>query len=181
MRTVTLVDERNTPIGSADLLEAHTGEGKLHRAFSVYVFSDDGESLLIQQRAREKMLFAMFWANTCCSHPFENEDAQTAGARRLQEELGFSCALTEAGTFVYRAEDPEGKGVEHEHVTLLVGKIPQSTSISPNAEEVAEWKWVDVPMLITDMKENKDAYAPWFHLGLRQLLTTPLPTILSER
>jgi isopentenyl-diphosphate delta-isomerase len=48
--------------------------GLLHRAFSVFLFNNDGK-LLIQRRASEKITFPGYWANTCCSHPlhFEKE------------------------------------------------------------------------------------------------------------
>ena len=36
-RTVTLVDVHGTPHGHANILDAHTGHGQLHLAFSVYV------------------------------------------------------------------------------------------------------------------------------------------------
>jgi isopentenyl-diphosphate delta-isomerase len=58
-RTVTLVDESGTPLGEADLLDAHTGTGKLHRAFSVYVFREEKKQILIQQRSKKKMLWPM--------------------------------------------------------------------------------------------------------------------------
>src|SRR4051812_39991646 len=92
-RTVTLVDEQGSPIGVSEIVDAHTGHGKLHKAFSVYVFRNDGKEILIQQRSDKKMLWPMIWANTCCSHPFENESSSDAGERRLREELGFTTTL----------------------------------------------------------------------------------------
>lgn len=170
-RTVTLVDERNVQIGTAELIDAHTGEGKLHRAFSVYVFRNDGQEFLMQRRSANKMLWAGIWANTCCSHPFENESAVQAGTRRLQEELGFSCALTEGPSFVYRAIDPSGKGVEWEHVTTLMGDV-DDIAVNADPNEVAEWRWMKVETLEADMKAHPDVYAPWFHQGLSLVRAT---------
>jgi isopentenyl-diphosphate delta-isomerase len=45
---------------------------KLHRAFSVFLFNEKNE-LLLQQRAKEKITFPLYWTNTCCSHPLYNE------------------------------------------------------------------------------------------------------------
>lgn len=171
-RTVTLVNEDNQPLGMADLMEAHTGKGLLHRAFSVYVFNPDRSRILIQQRSKEKMLWPLIWANTCCSHPFENEEAIAAGQRRLQEELGFSVPLLPKGVFVYRAEDPSGRGVEHEHVTILVGYAPDDLHVKPHRDEIAEWKWIELTALQVDMAKNPHRYAPWFHQGLDILLST---------
>jgi isopentenyl-diphosphate delta-isomerase len=168
-KTVILVNEKGEKTGTADLIQAHTGSGLLHRAFSVYVFRNSGQQILIQRRSEKKMLWPLIWANTCCSHPQEGEDAVTAGKRRLFEELGFSCSLATAASYVYRAEDPKKRGVEHEHVTLLVGSV-DDVLLHPNADEVAEHKWINVDDLQADMAKNPDDYAPWFHLGLPQVL-----------
>ncbi|MEO6334879.1 MAG: carotenoid biosynthesis protein, partial [Pyrinomonadaceae bacterium] len=47
---IVLVDENDNPIGTADKLDAHNSDTKLHRAFSVFIFNNEGE-LLLQQRA----------------------------------------------------------------------------------------------------------------------------------
>lgn len=169
MRKVTLVDDSGKKIGEAGLIDAHTGTGKLHKAFSVYVLSPDRTALLIQQRAALKMLWPGIWANTCCSHPFENETLREAGERRLGEELGFTCALQEGPKFVYRAEDPDGKGVEHEHVTILIGTAEVSVKITPDPKEVSAWQWVDLQELKREMQTHPTLYAPWFHLGLSHI------------
>ncbi len=165
-RTVTLVDTNGSPLGQCDILQAHTGEGKLHKAFSVFIFNPDRSKTLIQKRAAGKMLWPGIWANTCCSHPFENEGAIDAGKRRLQEEMGVLCELTEAGDFVYRALDPFGKGVEHEHDTILIGTMDETASTKPNPDEVAEWKWIKVTDLMQDFSDHPQLYTPWLVQGL---------------
>ena len=163
-RQVILCDESGRPTGSADLLAAHTGAGQLHLAFSVYVYSPDRRKLLVQQRAAGKMLWPLVWANTCCSHPRAGETPVVAGRRRLKEELGLECDLTVGTAFVYRAEDPGGRGVEYEYDILLTGTTDATPSPDPN--EVAAWEWVDVDHLRRDLRARPDRYAPWFHQGL---------------
>ena len=116
-RQVILCDESGRPTGTADLVSAHTGAGQLHLAFSVYVFSPDRRSILVQQRAAGKTLWPLAWANTCCSHPRAGEAPIDAGRRRLMEEMGIACDLAAGPAFVYRAEDPAGRGVEHDQAT----------------------------------------------------------------
>ncbi|HRH93172.1 MAG TPA: isopentenyl-diphosphate Delta-isomerase [Candidatus Peribacteria bacterium] len=168
-RTVTLVDEEGTPLGEADLLEAHTGKGKLHLAFSVYVFRNGRKEILIQRRSDKKMLWAGVWANTACSHPFPDESPAEAGERRLKEEMGFTTPLVAHSDYVYRAECPNGKGVEHEYVTMLVGYCPDA-DVQPNPDEVSDWKWMSTDKLLKDFESNPEQYTPWFHLGLPKLL-----------
>lgn len=169
MRKVILCSESGTPNGSAEIGDAHTGRGLLHLAFSVYVFTPDRKKILIQRRSKEKMLWPMIWANACCSHPQEKESPVQAGERRMGEELGAACALSEGPSYVYRAEDAN-RGVEHEYVTILIGTMEETFPLNPDPKEIAEWKWVEIGELQGDMARQRDLYAPWFHLGLPKVL-----------
>lgn len=164
-----LCDKEGHVTGSAEFMKIHT-EGLLHRAFSIYVFRNDGKELLIQKRSEKKLLFRHIWANTCCSHPRDGESTENAAARRLPEECGFSTPLEAVESFVYRAEDPEGRGIEHEHVTIFRGAYDATLEPAPNPHEIEEMKWMNVAQLMEDMKKYPDIYAPWFHKGLHHLL-----------
>ena len=165
-RTVTKTDASGTDLGQVDLLEAHTGTGTLHKAFSVFVFSPDKTLILLQQRSTKKMLFGGLWANTCCSHPLKDETATQAGERRMQEELGVSCPLQVGSSFVYRAEDPNGKGIEHEFDTILLGTLPTDTVLTPDTNEVMATQWLTIEELKKALAEEPGNYAPWLHKGL---------------
>jgi isopentenyl-diphosphate Delta-isomerase len=166
---VILCDESGRPQGTADLLAAHTGSGRLHLAFSVYLFTPDRSSLLLQQRSAAKMLWPLVWANTCCSHPRVGESAVDAGRRRLREEMGIDAELAEGPTFVYRAEDPAGRGVEHEYDMILLGTFAGEPVANP--AEVAAWRWVNVEQLRAEMRQRPTEFAPWLHLGLPKITT----------
>ena len=67
------VDWDDNMIGSVSKKDSHIfsiddPRGKLHRAFSVFLFNSEGK-LLLQQRAKDKITFPGVWTNTCCSHP----------------------------------------------------------------------------------------------------------------
>jgi isopentenyl-diphosphate delta-isomerase len=170
MANLILVDEKNTPVGEATWQEAHDSPGKLHRAFSAYVFRKGGNEILIQRRSAKKPLWALVWANTCCSHPRVGEEIIDIAPRRLGEELGFRVPLRERAHFVYRAEDPNGNGVEHEHVTILTGTAPDDIEIFSDPREVDEWKWMNVDELLADMELRPHLFAPWFHEGLNMIV-----------
>lgn len=170
MHTVILCDENGAPTGAARREEAHSGSGLLHRAFSVFVFRKGRRELLIQQRSSEKPLFPLLWANTCCSHLREGETLVGAGKSRLKQELGLDCDLTESTSFVYRAEDPQGKGTEYEYDTILLSMVQGDPPLRPDPREVNAYRWTDVEKLTKDMHVNPQRYAPWFHLSLAMIM-----------
>ena len=69
-------------------------QGRLHRAFSVFLFNNEGK-LLLQQRASDKITFPSVWTNTCCSHPLygyspsEVDDAEAVAKGTVH---GIKCA-----------------------------------------------------------------------------------------
>ena len=128
---VILVDENDTQIGLMPKMEAHE-KALLHRAFSVFSFNDSGE-LLLQQRAADKYHSPLQWTNTCCSHQREGESNIEAGKRRLQEEMGFSCELSEVFSFIYKAPFDNGL-TEHELDHVMIGKFNGVPEVNP--EEV---------------------------------------------
>lgn len=156
---VILVNEKDEQIGLMEKIEAHE-KALLHRAFSVFVFNDKNE-LMIQQRALGKYHSPGLWTNTCCSHQHEGESNIDAGKRRLQEEMGFSTNLRETISFIYKAPFDNGL-TEHEFDHILVGDYNEEPV--PNPDEVADWKWMTLEALKTDMEKNPLIYTEWFKI-----------------
>ncbi|MFF2774493.1 isopentenyl-diphosphate Delta-isomerase [Streptomyces sp. NPDC058052] len=135
-----LVDEAGNTIGTAEKLAAHQAPGQLHRAFSVFLFDEEGR-LLLQRRALGKYHSPGVWSNTCCGHPYPGEAPFAAAARRTFEELGVSPTLMgEAGTVRYNHPDPASGLVEQEFNHLFVGLV-QATP-RPDPEEIGEYAFV---------------------------------------
>jgi hypothetical protein len=85
-----LIDANDNQIGMDNKYESHMIKryldntvphansvqiGKLHRAFSVFLFDKDNR-LMLQKRASCKITFPDVWTNTCCSHPLANLDGE---------------------------------------------------------------------------------------------------------
>ena len=162
---VILVDENDSQIGEEEKLKAHQ-EGKLHRAFSIFIFNGKNQ-LLLQRRALTKYHSKGLWTNTCCSHPRIGESVQKAAERRLEEEMGFTCKMEEVHEFIYR--EPVGEGLtEHEYDHVFAGKLEGKPR--PNSEEVMEIKWLNKNELLTDIKKNPEKYTEWFKIIVRREL-----------
>lgn len=162
---VILVDEDDNAVGIGDKISAHR-EGRLHRAFSIFVF-DSSCSLLIQERARDKYHSGNLWSNTCCGHPKPMEDTLEAAHRRLREEMGFDCALEEAFSFVYKVRLADGY-FEHEYDHVFTGKFDGEPC--PDPCEVENWKWIGVGNLRRDIGRSPNKYTAWLVLSIARVL-----------
>lgn len=166
MERVILVDEQDNEIGVEEKIAAHVG-GKLHRAFSIFVF-DSGGRLLLQKRAAQKYHSGGLWSNTCCGHPRPGEGTEAAAHRRLREEMGFDCDLTEVHDFVYRAEFAN-ELIEHEYDHVFAGKADLPPQHDPS--EVDAWRWVEPDWLKRDLRQHPECYTFWFRHCLDEVLT----------
>lgn len=160
---VVLVDEHDNQVGLMPKMEAHE-KAVLHRAFSVFVFNDQGE-LMLQQRAATKYHSPLLWTNTCCSHQRDGETSLAAGKRRLQEEMGFVCDLTEVFQFVYKAPFDNGL-TEHELDHVMIGTYNGEPNVNP--EEVASHKWMSLEDVKNDMEDNSQQYTAWFKIIFKE-------------
>lgn len=161
---VILVDAGDTPVGTAEKLTAHR-EGRLHRAFSVFVLND-GDEVLLQRRAEGKYHSGGLWSNTCCSHPRPGEETEVAARRRLEEEMGFVCPLEPAFEMVYRA-DVGGGLVEYEYDHIFLGRW--NGGPDPDPAEVAGWRWVGLPELREEVARTPRRFTYWFRVALLEL------------
>ena len=168
MEEVILVDEKDRQVGTEEKIKAHK-EGKLHRAFSIFVFNHEGR-LLLQQRALTKYHCPGLWSNTVCSHPRPGEPVNAAAHRRLMEEMGFDCPLKESFTFIYKTKFDNGL-YEHEFDHVLIGSYDGDPV--PNPEEAESWKWVGMDELRKDVKENPQNYTYWLRAALGRMMKLP--------
>lgn len=153
-----LVDRDDNEVGYASKADAHDGGGILHRAFSLFLFNDDGE-LLLQKRASSKRLWGGYWSNSCCSHPRRGETLAVATSRRLLDELNFEADLEYVYQFCYEAGFGDA-GSENELCHVLLGRA--SDELQPNASEIAEIRFVSAAGLGEEFDDSPDRFTPWF-------------------
>ncbi len=169
---VVLVNEQDDVLGTMEKLEAHR-KGLLHRAFSVFLFDDEGR-LLLQQRAATKYHSALLWTNTCCSHPRPGESLETAAKRRLKEEMGIDAEIRHRFSFIYNATFDNGLQ-EHELDHVFFGRV--NGPPSPDPDEVNAWRFVEMGELQKDMERTPEEYTAWLHHCWPMLMVA----LLAER
>jgi len=184
-----LVNEKDEVVGSASKKFCHLmanidRDEALHRAFSVFLFTPQGE-LVLQKRSDDKILFPGRWTNTVCSHPLSVPDeldnpacpkatgVRRAAVRKLEHELGIPQGQVPADDLhfmtriVYKAavgeDDTWG---EHEVDYILVG-TGDATTKELNLNEVSEVRMLgrqELAGLIEEEERGEVMLSPWFKL-----------------
>ncbi len=173
--TVTLVDLQDRVVGRSEKLRAHR-EGLLHRAFSVLVF-DAQDRILLQRRQVDKYHSGGLWSNTACGHPRPTESLAAAAGRRLYEEMGITCDLTHQFSFVYRAAFEQGL-VEYEYDHVFFGRY--NGDPTPDAEEVADWRWAAPIDVAFDLAERRHMYTYWFRILISHMASSEHSNLIVE-
>lgn len=169
LEPLILVDSGDRELGFLDKAACHDGEGRLHRAFSVFIFNPHGD-VLVQKRARDKRLWPSYWSNSCCSHPRRGETMETAVQRRVEQELGFDASALQALRFVYKFEYRAqfgSSGSEHELCSVYLAKAIREPVV--NTMEIDEWAWVEPSELGRRLHARPGEYTPWLHLEWAEL------------
>ena len=172
MDQLIIIDENDNEIGYGEKDECHLIPAKLHRAFSIFIFNSKGE-MLIHKRSSLKKTWPGYRTNACCSHPRKGESLEDATARRLQEELGFTCPLERLFSFYYKADYDSTYG-EHEIDHVFIGTY--DGDIKPDRNEVEMHTFITIDALLDDIKRSPHTYTPWF----KQALPTVLERIYGK-
>jgi len=164
-----LVDQHDKALGHDNKEQVHAGEGRLHRAFSIFLFCDP-QTVLLHRRSEEKPLWPGYWTNSCCSHPRRDETNEIATQRRLQQELGVQAPLHYLYKFEYHARFGTA-GSEHELCSVYVGALaPEDQQPRVNRSEIAEWGWFAIADINHWLESEPECFTPWFKLEWAELL-----------
>ena len=167
---VVAVDAEDDEQGVVNRLEAHTGDGTRHRAFTVIVLDED-RNVLLAQRAPGKRLWDTYWDGTVASHPEQGQTQTEATRERLEEELGLSSSqyrdLRMTDKFEYKRYYLD-EGVEHEVCAVLKATL-HDRSLAPDPEEVAGLMWVPYERLYENPRWYRQLrLCPWFEIAMRR-------------
>src|SRR3954463_13361268 len=158
MELIVLVDDDGRAIGEMPKPLVHHGETPLHRAFSAYLFDDDGR-LLVTRRALAKQTFPGMWTNTVCGHPGPGEDDVAAIARRARFELGLDVSDVRAALPGYRYRAEFRGVVENEICPVYLGRFGGRPV--PDPTEVGEWELLEWTAFRRRQETEGDAWSPW--------------------
>jgi isopentenyl-diphosphate delta-isomerase len=164
------VDEDDNEEELVNRLDAHTSDGRRHRAFTTLLFDQDGR-ILLAQRSPKKRLWDTYWDGTVASHPVRGQSQTEATRQRLEEELGITpdqydnLRLTDR--FEYKRYYMD-EGVEHEVCAVLQATLLDK-SLDPDTEEVGGLMWVPYERLHDNPRWYRQLrLCPWFEIAMRR-------------
>jgi isopentenyl-diphosphate delta-isomerase len=167
---VIAVDADDTEEGLVNRLDAHTGEGIRHRAFTTLLFDEAGR-VLLAQRSPDKRLWDTYWDGTVASHPRPGQSQVDAATARLEEELGITPDqyddLVVTDRFEYKRYYYTD-GVEHEVCAVLQATL-SDTSLDPDPAEVGGILWAPYERLYDNPRWYRQLrLCPWFEIAMRR-------------
>lgn len=165
MFELILVDEKDNVIGYDEKMNAHL-KGKLHRAFSVFIWDQTEKKLLLQKRAAEKYHSGGKWSNSCCSHPYRDETLEDAVQRCILDEFGIHVdpvnRMQCLGKFIYKSDYNGIYEHEIDNVIVLLADKAEFPETSFRKSEIAELKWVSLDELNELYTAASDEFSSWF-------------------
>lgn len=168
---IVLLDDELNEIGTAPKLASHHLHTPLHKAFSCYIFDENGR-FLVTERALSKKVWPGVWTNSVCGHPGPGESFEDAIARRAADELGMTVKDITVVLPDYRYTTPPYDGVvENEFCPVFFARLAAVTEMNP--EEVEDYLWMFWDDYIADIESNPDKYSYWAKDQLKQLKTQP--------
>jgi isopentenyl-diphosphate delta-isomerase len=166
---IVYVNEKGEPTGeTAQKLDAHTANTRLHLAFSCYVFNTKGE-FLVTQRAHGKKVWPDVWTNSVCGHPAPGESMVDAMKRRLDYEVGLQARDYTVMLPQYTYKTPPYNGIiEHEFCPVYVAVTESEPK--PNPDEVEDYTWMAWDeYTATIKKDTNDTWSWWCKDQLKHL------------
>lgn len=178
-KELILVNTNDQVVGYGDKIPTHQS-GLLHRAFSLFIYSEKEKKFLLQRRSKEKYHSGGKWSNSCCSHPYKNETWFDALQRGTYDELNLSLEINKdiicdsktspqfidirlffAGSFIYFSDYQELS--EHEYDYVFVYVIDSILhNINYYISEVSAIKWLTAKEIKDWVEKKPDDFTSWF-------------------
>jgi 16S rRNA (adenine1518-N6/adenine1519-N6)-dimethyltransferase len=148
-----VVNAKNQIIGIEKRGIVHA-KNLMHRSVHVVLINSD-KHILLQQRAWNKDSEPGKWDTSCAGHVDPGEASLEAAERELSEELGLKGVVLEE---ILCLEASVCTGYEFINVFLC----RENSKVSPDPEEIIDWRWCSSEELQSWMEEHPDIFTSVF-------------------
>ena len=164
-----MVDADNNQIGSDSVINCHLGNGKRHRAITVFIKNSQNKFLLTR-RSLFKPLWPTYWDAGFSTHQRINESLNNCARRRAFEELGIKNLKTDDFKNIFSYEyhlswNEVFSEWEINHILIA----DYDGEINLNHKESSDIQWLSWSELEKLIENKKELIAPWLEIAVRQI------------
>ena len=158
---IDIVNEKNKILEQQLKSKAHK-EGLLHRVAHVWMHNSKG-GVLLQLRAKNKLLFPNMWDVSAAGHILAGEEVIISALREVEEEIGLKLEKKDL-EFIdilrthVKANDFENNEFAYLYLYKFEGNI---SKLVLQEEEVQEIKFFPIEEIEEKLKSNPEIFTPY--------------------
>lgn len=158
---IDIYDENNEPTGEKQMKSEAHRLGLWHRVAHVWIYNQKGE-ILLQLRAKDKLLYPNMWDISAAGHISAGEDAIVSAVRETQEEIGLEISLNDLKFFKIKKHSAIYQNIKNnEFFYIYFLQYDDSINIlKKQEEEVADLKFLSLIEVEEGLKNSPDDFAP---------------------
>ena len=157
---IDIYNEKNIFLRTELKSKAHK-EGLWHRSSQIWIYNQKGE-ILIQLRAKNKVLFPNMWDISVAGHVSSGEKPIDTALKEIKEEIGLNLKESDLEFVKIRKNSMNYKGLvnnEHSYVYLLDYE-KDITNLNIQIEELQEVKFIYLNKIEKELINSPKKYVP---------------------
>jgi len=166
---VDICDENNNLLGFSKLKSEAHKKGLWHRAAHIWIYNSKGD-ILLQLRAKDKLIFPDVWDVSCAGHVSAGEEPIISAIRELNEEIGLIIKKEDLKFFKTVKIDVIFRKINNKefYYVFFLKFDGDIQKLKLQDEEVQEIKFISINELEKELENNSNRYLPhgnyWFEV-----------------
>ncbi|MFA5188918.1 MAG: NUDIX domain-containing protein [Patescibacteria group bacterium] len=160
---IDICDKENNLTGEQKMKSEAHEKGLWHRAAHIWIYNSQGE-VLLQLRAKEKLLFPNLWDVSVGGHVIAGEDPIDTGIRELEEEIGLNVQKDDLYFFKIIKDQVVSQGLKNNefYYVYFLKYDGDPHKLKLQVEEVQEIKFFPIEKITKELKTKPEKFvAPY--------------------
>ncbi len=166
---IDIFDEENNFTGVRKMKSEAHKDGLWHRVIHAWIYNSKGE-VLIQLRAKDKLLYSNLWDISAAGHIGAGEEPAVSCAREIEEELGLKINVEDLKFYGIKEINIINSAINNNEFGYIYflkfdGDVKQ---LKLQKEEVQETKFILIDELEEELNLNPESFCPyeehWFEM-----------------
>lgn len=166
---IDICDEANNLVNVQKMKSEAHRDGLWHRTAHIWIYNSNGE-ILLQLRAKEKLLYPDRWDISAAGHVNAGEDPITSGLREIEEEIGLKVKKEDLQFFKINKVEVIYKKINNKEFCYVYflkfdGDVKK---LKLQDEEVQEIRFLPIKKIEEELKTKPNKYVPhgnyWFEV-----------------